>query len=158
LCGVSRWWLRRLRNVSRQWVQRLCDVRRRRPRRLRDVWSATAEPGALCGPPVVVRVLSKPAPLLLPQGNRNYQLPPNCLRRRTASFKKHHSPPHPIQKHAVLGRAVETRVEARPRRFWLTRNTNALTYAGLSLRSFWPNEALTNSPTSSIWFLAAPAR
>src|ERR1700745_4650 len=40
--------------------------------------------------------------------NRNHRLPPSCLPRGTASYRKRRSPPHSIQENAALGRDLET--------------------------------------------------
>jgi hypothetical protein len=61
-------------------------------------------------PSVRLGKVSNPLTPAVGNSNRNYRLPPSCLRRKTASCKKRHSPPHSIQKHAALGRDAETGV------------------------------------------------
>src|SRR5215831_5305884 len=46
--------------------------------------------------------------------NRNHRLPPSCLPRGTASYRKRRSPPHSIQENAALARDLETGVVADP--------------------------------------------
>src|SRR5208282_324080 len=65
-------------------------------------------------PSVRLGKVSNPLKPAVGNNNRNYRLPPSCLPPRTASYKKHHSPPHPIQKFAAIDRDAETGVAAEP--------------------------------------------
>src|SRR5271169_6404096 len=62
-------------------------------------------------PSVRLGKVSNPLKPEVGNSNHNYRHLPSCLRRRTASYKKHHNPPHPIQKFAALGRDAETAPE-----------------------------------------------
>src|SRR3974377_387251 len=47
-------------------------------------------------PSVLLGKVSNPLRPAVGNSNRNYRLPPSFLRRRTASYKKNHTPPHPL--------------------------------------------------------------